>query len=168
MPKEKKKVKKKSKTKKVLAILGAIVLGVSGITKLIKDNFSEKHAGVVAANERYTTYLTQSAISLQILLKDVKANSENNQRVASSGGKEIDYTPLVTNEYNLAQQFQADYVRNFDEISKLIDALPADYTDLRARRELLSPLVEENQKKLHLGGAHSWFQLQQFELLFGQ
>jgi hypothetical protein len=140
--------KKKSKAKKGLAIAGAIILGLSGITKLIKDNASEKHAAVVAANERYTSYLTQSTISLQILLKEVQDNSENNQRVASSRRKEIDYTPLVKKTYGLAEQFQADYVRNFDEISKLIDVLPANYTDLRARRDILEPLVKQNQEKL--------------------
>jgi hypothetical protein len=140
--------KKKNKIKKGLAIAGAVILGLSGVTKLVKDNASEEHAALAAANERYTSYLTQSTISLQLLLKEARANSANNQTVGSSGRKNIDYTPLVKNTYGLAEQLQADYGRNFDEVSKLIDALPEHYADLRGQRDAAKPQVQQNQEKI--------------------
>ncbi len=41
-----------------------------------------------------------------------------------------------------------DYERNFDEVSKLIDALPEGYAELRAKRDKLRPLVTQNHEKL--------------------
>jgi hypothetical protein len=62
--------------KKILAIVGASILALSGVAKLVKDNTVERHAVIVAANERYTNYLTQSNISLQILYREVLATNE--------------------------------------------------------------------------------------------
>ncbi len=80
--------KSKNKATKGLAITGAIVLGLSGIAKLEKDNAAEEHAALSAANERYTSYLTQSTISMQLLLKEAQANSENTQRMVAQRGEE--------------------------------------------------------------------------------
>ena len=125
--------KKASQIKKSLAIASALVLALSSVVKLLKDNSSEKHEAIVSANERYTTYLTESNTSMQLILKQIRDTNEKLQNLTAIPVQKRDYSQIA-NEYNQSsEQLRADLNRNFDEASKLIDALPSEYRALRER-----------------------------------
>jgi hypothetical protein len=137
-----------SRLKKILAIVGASILALSGIVKLVKDNAVEQHAVIVAANERYTNYLTQSTISLQILLREIEETNEKVKSLQAKPGRPPDYLEVINRNVDASMQFYADLNRNADEASKLIDALPSSYQDLRNQRDETAKAVESTHTEL--------------------
>ena len=136
--------------KRPLSIAGAVILAVSGIVKLVKENTAERHGAIVSANERYTNYLTQSTISMQILLKQINETNGKLSAIRKMPAPKRDFSEAVADYVQSSEQLWADLNRNVDEVSKLANALPSDHSDLREEIAKAKASVESRRRDLKI------------------
>jgi hypothetical protein len=136
--------------KRPLSIVGAVILAVSGIVKLMKENAAERHSAPVSANERYTNYLTQSTISMQILLKQINETNANLRAINKMPAPKRNFSEVVAGYVQSSEQLWADLNRNADEVAKLANALPSDHSGLREEIGKATASVESRRSDLKI------------------
>ena len=127
--------KKKLNRKRALAIASACVLALSGVGKLTQESVREGLDEVSSANTRYVNYLTQSSISLQILLKQVDETGRRLAALNASHAAAPAYVEIADDYVRNAQQLWADLNRNADEVAMLVESLPSASDEIRSRSE---------------------------------
>jgi len=116
-------------------VASACVLALSGVGKLWQESLREGLAEVSSANARYVSYLTQSSISLQILLKQVDETRRRLSALNASHAAAPAYEEVADDYVRNAQQLWADLNRNSDEVALLVESVPSASNEIRSRSE---------------------------------
>jgi len=129
------------KIKQRLAVVGAGILALSGMSKLLKDNAQEGRSTIAAAKEHYENLIAQSNLSRDLLLKQAKETDAKVLRINHLPIKKREYSQVIEEHFQTARNFYIDYRRNFEAVSKLVDALPEDFYYVKEERDATEPSV---------------------------
>jgi len=136
----------KAKVARCLAIASAVILLLTFILReILKDNLKELHDSLARAESEFRNESGQAVISLQILTGQEQAELLRIQAEKQAGKirRTQDFSDLIAQDTNLAQQALADVNNDFDSTSRLIDAFPARTKDLRNLREHVRGQLEK-------------------------
>jgi hypothetical protein len=136
------------KVKQRLAVAGALILALSGMSKLLKDNAQEERSALSAAKEHYENAVAQSNLSRDLLLKQAYATDAKARRINSLPAKNRDYSQVIEEHFQTTRNFFSDYRRNYEAVTKLVDALPADFYYIKEERDATEPDVLATGKEI--------------------
>lgn len=133
-------LRQNARTAKRVAIASAFCVALLFILQsVLKDPMREVESSLATAQSDFRTATGQSTIELQIA--NLKQQAENAQALAERGSPHPDYSPVIAQATQDLAQVQANLNSDFDDVSRLIDALPVAADDLTQQRDQLKQQI---------------------------
>src|SRR5258708_39568843 len=129
--------KQKAKIAKGLAVATVLILALTFVVReIVRENLQELHDSLARAESQFRIEGGQSAISAQILLAQQQLETLKLQDEAAQNGNgkidpHRDFSALIAQDTVAVQQVLGQLNVDFDNVSRLIDAMPSGAKDLR-------------------------------------
>jgi hypothetical protein len=134
--------RKKARTARRLAIAVAVILfGTFVVKEILKEELRDIRDSIVSAQNKFQNQFDQSTLSLHILIAQQQLEAAEVKTARSE--PHPDYTLSIQQAIADARQAQSQLNVDFDDVSRLIDAIPFRAGELRQLRDQLRTSVQK-------------------------